>query len=464
MRLQLPELGEGVHEGELVKWRVKPGDQVADDQPLCEIMTDKATIELPSSIKGKVTELFAKEGDIVHVGQDLLGFEGVAGAAAHIAGTASASTPAAAPAAVAANAGSLNAQAPKPGGSAGSAPVASVPMSAAPAGSAARTASAAQSTPQAASLASGDLHTRVAAAPSTRRTAREMGVDLSQIQGTGPNGRIMREDLEHGGSMGNGATAAGSPQLAKGAPGVRRAPGEQIEERIPFRGLRRKISEKMRLSKDKAAHFTYVEEADMTEMVALRNQAKDLGAKQGVKVTYLPFLMKAMVSALRKYPILNSSLDEATNEIVLKHYFNIGLSIQTEDGLTAPVIKDVANKSIFDLAREIQDVVERARAKKLAADDFHNSTITLTNAGSIGGLFATPVINFPEVAILGFNKIARKPVVKSVGGKEEIVIRDWTYFSISLDHRIVDGAIGAEFMKLFIQYVETPSLLLLESV
>jgi pyruvate dehydrogenase E2 component (dihydrolipoamide acetyltransferase) len=206
-----------------------------------------------------------------------------------------------------------------------------------------------------------------------------------------------------------------------------------------------------------------VEEADATALVQLRNQAKEIAAKQGVKLTYLPFVMKAMVAALRQYPILNSSLDEDKGELVYKHYYNIGLSVQTDDGLTAPVVKDVANKSVIEIAKDIQSLVEKARAKRLSIEDLQGGSITLTNAGSIGGLFATPVINYPEVAILGFNKIFRKPVVKVVDGKEQVVIRDWTYFSISLDHRVVDGAIGAEFMKLMIQYIENPSLLLLES-
>jgi pyruvate dehydrogenase E2 component (dihydrolipoamide acetyltransferase) len=160
---------------------------------------------------------------------------------------------------------------------------------------------------------------------------------------------------------------------------------------------------------------------------------------------------------------MNSSLDEEKNELVYKHYYNIGLSIQTDEGLTAPVVKDVAQKSVLELAKDIQQLVDRARNKKLTMDDLTGSTITLTNAGSIGGVLATPVINYPEVAILGFNKIARKPVVINVNGKEEIAIRDWTYFSLSLDHRVVDGAIGAEFMNLFVRYIENPSLLLLES-
>ncbi len=422
MELKLPELGEGVHEGELVKWRVKVGDSIKDDQPLCDIMTDKATMELPSPFAGTITSLGAKEGDTVKVGQVLLSYSGGAGAAKQNAPTSHAAS---------------------------AAPVHAPMQAAAPAAMAA--------TPVASSAGSAS----VLAAPSTRKAAREMGVDLAALAAagvaSGPHGRVMREDLEKFGTSGAGAVSAGHASLARGA----RAPGVNTEERIPFKGLRKKISEKMRLSKDKAAHFTYVEECDATELVALRAAAKDLGAKQGIKVTYLPFVMKAMVAALKQYPSLNSSLDEAKGEIVIKHYYNIGLSVQTDDGLSAPVIKNVESKGVLELAREIQDVVERARTKKLTMDDFQGGTITLTNAGSIGGLFATPVINFPEVAILGFNKIFRKPVVKMVKGKEEIVIRDWTYFSISLDHRIIDGAVGAEFMKVFISYIENPSLMLL---
>ena len=438
MHLKLPELGEGVHEGELVKWMVKEGDIVKDDQPLCEIMTDKATVELPAPFHGKITSILVKEGQVVHVGQEMLAYEGV--------GKSAAASPQATTAAPVAS----------------SAPSAPSP-SASP--QAARPAAQLSAVPALTTSPSGTGVGHVQAAPSTRRLARESGVELSAIQGSGPHGRVMREDVERS-LGGTGATAAAAPSMApsSSAPVLKaRSAPQQLEERVPFRGLRKKIAEKMRLSKDHAAHFTYVEEADATELVNLRNQAKELGAKAGVKVTYLPFIMKAMVAALRKYPILNSSLDEAKGEIVLKHFFNIGISVQTDDGLTAPVIKDVGGKSVLQLAKEIQDVVERARSKKLTLDDLHGGTITLTNAGSIGGLFATPVINYPEVSILGFNKIFRKPVARTVNGKEEVVVRDWTYFSISLDHRVVDGAIGAEFMKEFIRYIETPSLLVLES-
>jgi pyruvate dehydrogenase E2 component (dihydrolipoamide acetyltransferase) len=461
MQFKLPELGEGVHEGELVKWKVKVGDLVKDDQPLCEIMTDKATMEIPSAFTGKVAELNAKEGDIVHVGQLMCSFEGAAGAGKAAGATAAAPSP-------------------------GKGPAAQAPAPMAAAASQQRQAAAAGMTGAAGgSLQMGnlDIASRPLAAPITRRLAREAGVDLSRVQPSGPHGRVMKEDVERmiGGASapshsvgggagafapgrsasGTGATVAGRP-LAAYSPGP--AQTGALEERVPFRGLRKKIAEKMRLSKDHAAHFTYVEECDATALVEIRTQAKEIAAKQGIKLTYLPFIMKTMVAAARRYPVLNSQLDEEKQELIYKNYFNISLSVQTEDGLMAPVIHDVHKKSILQIAKDIQDVVERARTKKLTLDDLHGGTVTLTNAGTIGGLFATPIINYPEVAILGFNKIARKPVVKVIGGKEEIVIRDWTLFSLSLDHRIVDGAIGAEYLKLFIQYIENPALLLLEGL
>lgn len=402
MEFRLPELGEGVNEGELVKWRVKPGDMVKDDQPLCEIMTDKATMEIPSPFAGKVESLHAKEGEVVKVHQVLI--------------TATAS-------------GEVKAE---PAKKQDVAPTVALTTA-----------------PQAAYSTSTDT----LASPATRKLARERGVELSHVAATGPNGRVLQEDLEKFLSAGPAVSVSGPAKVAV----------TTREERTAFKGLRKKIAEKMRLSKDKAAHFTYVEEADVTELVKLRTAAKSIAEGQGIKLTYLPIVMKAMVAALKKHPNLNSTLDEAAQEIVVKHYYNIGLSVQTADGLTAPVIKNVESKSILQIAKEIQDVVARARAKKLTMEDLTGGTITLTNAGSIGGLFATPVINFPEVAILGFNKISRKPVVKTINGVEKVVIRDWTYFSISLDHRIVDGAEAAEFMKTFIQYIETPNLLLLES-
>ena len=444
MQFKLPELGEGVHEGELVKWKVKPGDAVKFDQSLCEIMTDKATVEIPSAFQGKVAELHVKEGQVVHVGELMLTFEGAAAAAGASATAGASAQASAAPAAASA------AKPAQPTATAAVSASAATPASSARPSNGQASGSSHPAGASVAGVSSYDASpaTRVLAAPSTRRVARELGVDLATVSGTGPHGRVMREDLEQG---------------AKRAPGgtTRTLPPSGGEERVAFRGLRKKIAEKMRQSKDHAAHFTYVEECDMTHLVSLRAQAKEIGAKQGIKITYLPFLMKAMVAALKQFPILNSMLDEEKQEIVYKHYFNIALSVQTEDGLMAPVIKGVEHKTILEIAQDIQAIVERARTKKLTMDDLTGGTITLTNAGTIGGLFATPVINYPEVAILGFNKIFRKPVVKMVDGKETIAIADWTYFSLSLDHRVVDGAIGAEFMNLFIKYIENPALLVM---
>jgi pyruvate dehydrogenase E2 component (dihydrolipoamide acetyltransferase) len=411
MEFRLPELGEGVNEGELVKWRVKEGDSVKDDQPLCEIMTDKATIEIPSPFSGRIKQLAAKEGEIVKVHQLMV--------VAETAGAAAAASSHAAPAHAA------------PAATQAAAPAKTAP----PSGQ------------------------DVLASPATRRLAREKGVELAAVAASGPHGRVLMEDVERAlsGTVPSGAASAGAAVYAK--PSRAFLPGEV--ERTPIRGMRKKIAEKMRLSKDKAAHFTYVEEADATELVKLRTAAKAIAEKKGIKLTYLPFILKAMVGALKVHPRLNSTIDESTNEIITHHTYNISLSVQTEDGLTVPVVKHVEQKSIFELAAEIADIVDRARKKKLVMEDFQGSTITLTNAGSIGGLFATPIINHPEVAILGFNKIFRKPVVVNRGGKEKLAIRDWTYFSISMDHRILDGAEAAEFMKTFISFIENPSLLLL---
>jgi pyruvate dehydrogenase E2 component (dihydrolipoamide acetyltransferase) len=412
MEFRLPELGEGVNEGELVKWRVKEGEVVRDDQPLCEVMTDKATIEIPSPFSGVIRQLVAKEGEIVKVHQLMV--------VAEVSGAKAAASPA------------VSASAP--------APAVSAPE---------HTRSAAVSNTPAAVPAASPASADVLASPATRRAAREKGVDLGRVKGSGPHGRVLMADLEQA----LGATGASGPKAF--SPGA--------VERTPIRGMRKKISEKMRQSKDKAAHFTYVEEADATELVKLRTRAKVIAEKKGIKLTYLPFILKAMVAALKQHPRINSTVDEAAGEILTHHTYNISLSVQTEDGLTVPVIKHVEQKSLFELAREIAEVVDRARKKRLTMEDFQGSTITLTNAGSIGGLFATPIINHPEVAILGFNKIFRKPVVVQKNGRERLAIRDWTYFSMSLDHRIIDGAEAAEFMKTFIEYIENPALLLLES-
>jgi pyruvate dehydrogenase E2 component (dihydrolipoamide acetyltransferase) len=292
-----------------------------------------------------------------------------------------------------------------------------------------------------------------------RKLARERGINLSQVSGSGPNGRVLLSDLAVGAQT---KAPTGNYSYAVDAR-PKSVPGSREVERIPLRGLRKKIVEKMAISKRTAAHFTCVEECDVTELVAFRNSIKDEAKARGVNMTFMPFIAKACLFALRKFPELNSQLVEdgaGGGEILRKHYYNFGIAVDTEDGLTVPVVHDVDQKSLMDLARDIGDAGSRARDRKLAAADFADGTFTITNAGKVGGLFATPVINYPEVAIMGVHEIRKRPWV--VDG--EIKIRDIMYVSISLDHRIVDGAKGILFLNEVNSYLSNPKKFLLEMV
>jgi pyruvate dehydrogenase E2 component (dihydrolipoamide acetyltransferase) len=403
---RLPDIGEGVAEGEVVKWLVKEGAEIRENQPLVEIMTDKVNVEIPSPRKGTVLKLMAKEGEIVKVGQILIviGERGEQGRA-------TAPTPP-----------SVNVPTPS---------VASVQVVA---------------SSQPITTASAKKPQEVLATPATRKLARDLGVDLQLIQGTGPGGRIVDEDVQRfrKSGAGPGTVAVHVPVTTGG------------EERIPLRGIRRKIAERMIKSKHTAAHVTHVDEVDMTEIVQLREKTKATAEKRGVKLTYMPFIIKALIPALKQYPFLNATLDDEKQEIVLKKYYNIGIATNTEQGLVVPVVRDADHKSITVLA-EIARLSERAKAGQLTLDEIQGSTFTITNVGGIGGVFATPIINYPEVAILGVHKITKRPVVRD----NEIVARDMTYLSVSFDHRVLDGAMAAEFMNTIKQYLEDPKLLLL---
>ena len=305
---------------------------------------------------------------------------------------------------------------------------------------------------------------KVLAAPATRRRARELGIDLGAVTATGPRGRITNDDLAA--FAGNDTAAAPAAAKTAAAPtgarafapiSIAPAPAGRVEERVPFRGLRRKIAEAMTRSKFTATHFTYVDDVDVSDLVKIRSDAKAAFADQGVNITYLPFIMKAIVAAMRQFPMMNSSLDEASNELVIKKYFNFGIATDTDNGLIVPVVKDVDRKSVRELAKDIQDLAARTRDGKVSVDDLTGGTFSITNAGNIGGLFATPVINFPEVAILGVHAIKDTPVIKNgaiVAGKK-------MYLSVSIDHRIVDGATGARWMNVVKEHLEQPWRLLL---
>ncbi|MFK7739524.1 MAG: dihydrolipoamide acetyltransferase family protein [Planctomycetota bacterium] len=421
---KLPDIGEGIAEGEIVSWKVAEGQAVNEEDEFVEVMTDKATVTITVPFTGKIAELKCGEGDVVPVGNVIAVID--AGASGGSAAPKKEEAPA--PAAE---------EKAKP-------PAAPAPAAPKPAPAAAPAAAFVQSSPG-----------KVLAAPATRRRAREMGIDLSSIAATGPRGRVTNDDLTSApaaAASGGGGVGHSFPPIA-----IPPAPEGREEERTPFRGLRRKIAEAMTRSKYTATHFTYVDDIDVTDLVAIRKQAKAAYADKGVNVTYLPFIMKAIVAAMREHPTMNASLDEVTNEFVVKKYFNFGIATDTDSGLIVPVIKDVDRKSIGELATELQDLAARTREGKVTVDDLTGGTFTITNAGNIGGLFATPVINFPEVAICGVHAIKDTPVIREgacVPGKK-------MYLSVSIDHRLVDGATGAHWMNIVKDQLEQPYRMLL---
>ena len=411
---KLPDLGEGVMEGELVKWLVKEGDSVKEDQTLAEVMTDKATVTVPSPKAGRVLKTHGKEGDMAKVHQLLVTLE-VDGAGA----SAPASAPHGAPA---------------------SAPVKTEPV-AAPGSN------------------GGAPATKVLATPLTRRMAREHGLNLAEIAGSGSQGRVTKADVVaalEGKPSGNAAAEAPAQHARPAAPPVASVHGD---ERVPLKGLRKKIAEKMVRSKFTMPHFAFVEEVDGTDLVALRKRLNSqlLRAGDDTKLTYLPFIVKAVIAALKKFPHLNANFDEAAQELVVRGEYNIGIAAQTPDGLTVAVVRHADRLTLRDLAHEIARLGTAARERKLKMEELTGGTFTITSLGQSGGLFATPIINHPEVGILGVHRLRKRPAVKD----DEIVIREMMNLSLSCDHRVIDGSVAADFVYEVIKYLEQPDMLFL---
>ncbi len=439
---KLPDVGEGVAEGEIVAWLVKPGEVVADDQAIVEVMTDKATVTITAPKAGVVLETRGKVGEMVPVHAVLVVFdlEGApiqAPGALHANGS-KVQPPRAAsddgPAATAV--GDLRETLPGMAGARG--PVRAV-----------------------ASRGSGYFNEKPLATPATRKFARDIEVDLRLVPPSGPAGRVTRADVETFRRAPEPAPAS-RPELQESEGETTRLPDrvDEDEERIAFTGIRRRIAQRMTRSKTTAAHFTFVEECDVTELKSLRERLRGAADAQGVKLSFLPFVVKAVVAALKKHPMLNTTLDESKNEIVFRKHFHIGIATATDAGLLVPVVKDADKKSLLAIAQEIERLSQEARAGRAKVDDLHGSTFTITSLGAKGGLFATPIINFPEVAILGVHQMKTKPVVRD----GEIVIGDVMLLSLSFDHRIVDGHVGAAFALEVIGYLERPEALFLEMV
>jgi pyruvate dehydrogenase E2 component (dihydrolipoamide acetyltransferase) len=398
IELKLPDVGEGIAEGEVVRWLVAEGAQVKEDDPLVEILTDKANVEIPSPVAGTVVKILAQPGQVVKVGESLALIEPAAGQAAAVRHVAiSSDRPTTTPR-----------EAMDPGQG---------------------------SPPKSAGVPGGD----VLATPVVRKLAKDLGVELGKVPGSGPGGRITEEDVRR----------APAPEAPKGTPAESPA-----EERIPFRGRRRMIARKMVQAKTRVPHALLVDEADVSGLLAERAKLREMGEREGVRITILPFLMKAVAGALQRHPALNASLDEAREEIVLKKSFDIGMAVDTGDGLVVPVVRNADAKSVIELAREIERLSEAARGGTLAPSDLSGGTFTVTSVGSIGGLFSYPVINFPEAAILAAHKIVTRPVVRD----GEIVPRDMMYLSLSFDHRIVDGGAATRFLNEIVRRIEASAI------
>jgi len=458
---KLPDIGEGVTEGEVVSWLVKVGDVVKEDQPMVEVMTDKATVTITSPKAGTIAELHGTVGQIVKVHSTLVTYElGNGGAAVAAPSPSVAAEPTAK--SIPSGAGE------KDKGPAATA-VGDIKEDL-PGMSLMRASQSAAAAAAVAQTTSGYFAEKPLATPATRKLARDLDVDLKRVPPTGSHGRVTKDDVQKFKSgaahpttapSANGNGAHHQVEQARRAPvAIAPAQGEAaaLEERIPFVGVRRKIAERMAQSVHTAAHFTFVEECDVTGLKAVRERLKAKAEKQGVKLTPLAFIAKAVVAALAKHPTLNSALDESTNELVVRKYINLGIAASTDAGLMVPVVRDAHSKSILELAREIERLGKAAKESKLKPQELTGSTFTITSLGAQGGLFATPIINFPEVAILGVHQMKQKPVVRD----GQIVIGEVMLLSLSFDHRIIDGHIGAAFAYDVIHYLEDPDSLLLE--
>ena len=449
---KLPDIGEGVAEGEIVEWHVAVGDVVAEDDPMVEVMTDKATVTIGAPRAGSIADLRFGVGDTANVGDVIVVIQTDASAPAEAKPKAESSKDEG-PAATAVGdireglPGSnffSQKKAPKRSNGQGAA-VASqggLAMAATP--------------PQ-----DDYFHAKPLATPATRKLARDLSVDLRRVRPTGIRERVTKADVR---AFVGGATTVARPAVApaapKSAPIAIQTPAElsALETRKPFVGIRRKIAQRMQTAKNTAAHFTFVEECHVDRLIDMRARMKPAAEAAGVKLSYLPFIVKAVTAALKKTPVLNSALDETSNELVYRGYYNIGMAAATDSGLMVPVITQADKRSLLDISREIDRLGQGARAGTLSSAELSGSTFTITSLGKQGGLFATPVLNHPEVGILGVHQMKQKPVVRD----GEIVVGNVMLLSLSFDHRIVDGHIGAAFAYDIIEYLENPERLFLE--
>jgi 2-oxoisovalerate dehydrogenase E2 component (dihydrolipoyl transacylase) len=432
--IRMPDIGEGIAEVEIVEWHVAVGDAVAEDQTLCDVMTDKAAVEVPSPVAGRVLELGGPVGQVLAVGAMLIRIDSSGGSAEAAPGDAPAA--AAAPAAL-----PSPAAAPPP---APAAPAAAIPPP--PAAVPAPT----SSPPSPASPASPSARPRALAAPAVRERARALGIDLSHVAGSGPDGRVLHADLDAVAHR-----AATGPRGSTAAPAA--APTDGRRE-IKLVGLRRAIAQKMLQSKRSIPHYTYVEEVDVTEMVALREQLNRRYAVSRGELSPLALAIRAIVRAVADFPQVNGRFDDEAGVLTLFDAVHLGVATQTDGGLMVPVLRQAQTLDLWDCAEAIAQLAAKARAGKATRDELSGSTLTVTSLGKLGGIVSTPVINHPEVAIIGINRIVERPMVRD----GTVHLRQMMNLSSSFDHRVVDGAVAAGYIQRVRQLLEAPATLFIE--
>ncbi|WP_426392462.1 dihydrolipoamide acetyltransferase family protein [Mammaliicoccus sciuri] len=422
---KLPDIGEGIHEGEIVKWFVKAGDEIQEDDVLCEVQNDKSVVEIPSPVAGKIEEVMVEEGTVSVVGDTIVKIDAPDAEGLQFKGhdDDEEETKEKAPAEEAKEEATTETQSENV-----------------------------------------DESKRVIAMPSVRKFARDNDVNIKAVTGSGKNGRILKEDVEaylNGGATSEQpakeeAQTTSEDTQAVQSPQVPEGEFPETREKIP--AMRKAIAKAMVNSKHTAPHVTLMDEIDVQELWDHRKKFKEVAAEQGTKLTFLPYVVKALVSALKKYPALNTEFDEENGEIVHKHYYNIGIAADTDRGLLVPVVKNADHKSMFEISDEINELAVKARDGKLQANEMKGATCTISNIGSAGGQWFTPVINHPEVAILGIGRIAQKPIVKD----GEIIAAPVLSLSLSFDHRQIDGATGQNAMNHIKRLLNNPELLLME--
>ena len=426
--IKMPDIGEGIAQVELVAWHVKPGDSVTEDQVLADVMTEKATVEIPSPVTGKIVALGGEVGQQIAVGAELIRLD-VEGA-----GNAKADGPA---------------PAGRPAPALAQRPAAAAPIAPQPGVTAAATAQPARTSPRASPASMRGPGDKPIASPAVRRRAWDLGIELQYVHGSGPAGRILHEDLDVY------LAARGQPVQRQGSTAYAQRDGD---EAIPVIGLRRKIAQKMQESKRRIPHFTYVEEVDVTELEALRGRLNDRYGAQRGKLTLLPFVARALVLAVRDFPQMNARYDDDAGVVNRSGAVHLGIATQTEPGLLVPVLRHAETHDLWSCAAEVARLAEAARSGKASREQLSGSTITVTSLGPLGGIVTTPVINHPEVAIIGINRIALRPMIR----EGAVVARQMMNLSCSFDHRVVDGLHAAQFVQAIRALLESPAMLFVE--